>query len=125
MGYESRVFIVNRFSCNNDPESVYGFIEADFFLGKMKHFHDIFKAEIDFDLIGDNDIELTKDSYGEHCKSCDIETVIDYLSDNINSDLFYNRHFRAKSFLAYLKAFREGIASENLHDRWLLVHYGY
>lgn len=125
MSYESRVFVVNRVSCGNDPESVFGFIGADFQLGKMKHFPDIFKTEIDFDLIGDKDIELTTDSYGERCKSCDIATAIDYLSDNINSDLFYKGHFRAKSFLSYLKAFQESIVSENMGDKWLLVHYGY
>lgn len=131
MGYESRVMLVNRFANPSDPESIFGVIFSDFQLGKMKDFPDIFKHEIDFELVGDNDTNLTKDTYGEHCKSCDIETAIDYLSRNINSDPFYRYDYKSKAFLSYLKAFQENTTKvveefpSKKFGEWLLVHYGY
>ena len=87
MGYESRIFFVERKTCF-DGRIVIGSEISRFDLSKMgyyeyngKSFRKIFTQEIDFDLdINDSYGEDARiDSYGEHCKWATVEDVIKWL----------------------------------------------
>jgi len=132
MGYESRLFIVNRKSIKkkNKPPYIYGSKIAEFDLCKMgydringKMFSEIFNIDLDFEIFSDDccpdcgaEINLSIDRYGEKCKGAKIETVIGWLEAFEQRD----HYRRIPPILAYLKALQP--------DEWaelLVIHYGY
>jgi hypothetical protein len=132
MGYESRLFIVDRKSINqkNKPPYVFGEKIAEFDLCKMgydridgKTFTDNFKIDLDFDVYSDdycpdcgNEINISIDRYGEKCKGAKVETVIGWLEKYEQQD----HYRRIPPVLAFLKALQP--------DEWqelIVVHFGY
>lgn len=128
MGYESRIFFVERNTCF-DGRVVIGSEISRFDLSKMgyyeyngKSFREIFTQEIDFDLdINDSYGEDARiDSYGEHCKWATVKDVITWLEmycANVN-------YRRAENLLLYLYIMKKQI-EENKWSQICVVHYGY
>lgn len=131
MGYESRIFIVER---SEHKTWVYGSEIARFDLCKMgyymfdgKSFRDLFKKEIDFDLdinVEDKDHydpeDYRTDAYGEHCKYTDIETLIYWLEIYTKEE----NYRRAELFLNFLYTLKEQI-KKGMWGEICIVHYGY
>lgn len=133
MGYESKVFIVNRTEYQNDAlgkRIVYGEKIAEFDLCKMggeqyaPEFYNAFRDEVDFSLWlpacdeHGNEIvaEVNEDCYGEHIKGADIDELIDALKA-----VEQREHYRRiPPLIGMLEGFKK--------DEWdelIAVHYGY
>lgn len=135
MGYESRVFIIERSECCGG-KFVYGDEIARFELCKMgnevvnyKYFTDVFKTPIDFDLhdIGEDpnceeyrEEDYRTDQYGEHCKYASIDSVLEWLesSETVNVEK-YRRAVLLRDFLKMLKDRSSDFGNI------VVVHYGH
>lgn len=119
MGYESRVFVVDRTEHKMEDNLVYAEKIADIKMCSMYDgFTDLFDKEVDYELYVDNADESTKtDRYGKVMTYTDCKTVIDYLEKLIADGKDYRR---LTVLLGLLKGFNE--------DEWeniQVVHYGY
>lgn len=131
MGYESKLFVVNRIHFSERdgmPEWICAQEIASYDLSKMgydaKEFFAAFKTEIDYKLwmpvcddhgnetIGETDI----DCYGEHMKGATLEDLIPALEAVEQRD----RYRRLPPLIAMLKAF-----DPSEWDDLQVVHYGY
>ena len=121
MGYESRVFIVDRNEVEHNDGTSYVYAEeiADIKMSCMyDEFTKLFDKKVDYKLYIDNRDEATQtDKYGEVMTYTDCKTVIDYLENLIANGDNYRR-------LTLLLGLLKGINEE----RWnniQVVHYGY
>ena len=121
MGYESRVFVVNRNEIERKDGSIYVWAEniADVKMSSMYNgFTDLFDKQVDYELYIDNGDEFTKtDKYGNVMTYTDCKTVIDYLEKLIANGEKYRR---LTVLLGLLKGF-----NEEDWDNIQVVHYGY
>ncbi len=121
MGYESRLFIMNRTTWENTDKTVYHYAQElarinMCVMGYDNGFIELFTMPVDFEIYGDNDADLTTDKYGDHVKYADFDTVIAWLEEIIKTD----NYRRLKPLLAYLKAF-----DKTQWEDLIVVHYGY
>lgn len=121
MGYESRVFVVNRNEIEHGNEKKYVYAEkiADIKMACMYDgFVDLFDKKVDYELYIDNGDEATQtDKYGQTMTCTDCQTVIDYLEKLIADGKNYRR-------LSMLLGLLKGI-NEEQWDNIQVVHYGY
>lgn len=121
MGYESRVFVVNRneIKRKDGMSYIWGEKIADVKMSCMYDgFTDLFDKEVDYELYIDNEDESTKtDKYGAIMTYTDCKTVIDYLEKLIANGENYRR-------LTVLLGLLKGI-DESQWDEIQVVHYGY
>jgi hypothetical protein len=120
MGYESRVFIVNRNETeHNNKVYVWGEKIADIKMGSMYNgFTDLFSKKIDYKIFVDSVEEDTQtDKYGDTMTYTNCETVITYLENLIANGENYRR-------LTMLLGLLKGI-DESQWDNIQVVHYGY
>lgn len=124
MGYESRLYIVNKSSMFNEDKTRYAQIVATFNMCvcpttyKLQDF-----PETDCYIYGDDgNRRILEDNYGRRLTEAEIEDVIDLLEEDIRKGEKYRRLF---PLLATLKVFEEqkriGVWDENL----VVLHYGY
>lgn len=121
MGYESRVFVVNRNEIKHPDGTAYVYAEkiADIKMSCMcTEFKNLFDKKVDYELFIDNGVESTQtDKYGDVMTYTDCKAVIDYLEKLIASGDNYRR-------LTVLLGLLKGINEE----QWVniqVVHYGY
>ena len=121
MGYESRVFVVNRNEIERNDGSTYVYAEkiADVKMSCMgSGFTELFDKKVDYELYIDNGDESTQtDKYGDVMTYTDCKTVIDYLENLIAEG---NDYRRLSVLLGLLKGF-----NEEEWDDIQVVHYGY
>ena len=117
MSYESRIIIMEK-QKNNELFFEFGGRKiADVRMSRCGHdFLALFDEEIPFDLLGDNDCDLTEDKYGERCCYTDLQSVLLFLAavrkQYRRYDMLYN----------LLKSFKE---PEWENEEIIVVHYGY
>ena len=115
MGYESKLFIVERKDHDN---WVYGEVIAEFRLCCMgsDFLHEkIFTKPIDFEMfVGDK--YVTEDKYGEHCCYTAIDNVIAVFEELVSK----SNYRRLQPCLALLKGF-----DPHQWRELVVVHYGY
>ena len=121
MGYESRVFVVDRneLTHGNGASFVYAEKIADIKMCCMYDgFTDLFDKKVDYELFIDDENESTQtDKYGDVMTYTDCKTVIGYLEKLIENGKNYRR---LTVLLGLLKGFNE--------EQWndiQVVHYGY
>ena len=121
MGYESRVFVVNRNEIKHNDGNTYVCAEkiADIKMSCMGYgFTDLFDKKVDYELFIDNEDEATqKDKYGNVMTYTDCKTVIDHLEKLIADGENYRR-------LTVLLGLLRGFNEEQWNDIQV-VHYGY
>lgn len=121
MGYESRVFIVDRNEIEHGDDTTYVYAEkiVDIKMGCMYDgFTNLFNKKIDYDLYVDNGDEATQtDKYGKTMTYTNCKTVIVYLEKLIANGENYRR-------LTMLLGLLKGINEEQWNDIQV-VHYGY
>lgn len=112
MGYESRIFIV-------DKNEYFAEKIADIKMSCMYDgFINLFDKKVDYELYIDNGNESTQvDRYGDVMTYTDCKTVIDFLENLIASGENYRR-------LTVLLGLLKGI-NEEQWDNIQIVHYGY
>lgn len=137
MGYESKIYIVERHEINKrfdgapiDPPIVNALVVASYDLCKMGYsnteFFDAFRNEIDYtlwlpgcdDYGNETMTDVDEDCYGEHMKSADIDELIEALKICEQRD----RYRRIPPLVAMLEAFA---AEREQWDELQVVHYGY
>ena len=120
MGYESRVFIVNRSEIER-KNGIYVYAEkiADIKMSSMYNgFTDLFNKKVDYELyIDDKDNPTQTDKYGDVMTYTDCKTVIGYLEKLIADGENYRR-------LTLLLGLLKGI-DETQWNNIQIVHYGY
>lgn len=120
MGYESRVFVINRCEIeHNNGMYVWGEKIADIKMSSMYNgFTDLFKKKIDYKIFIDSEEEDTQtDKYGDTMTYTDCKTVITYLENLIADGENYRR-------LTILLGLLKGIDETEWNDIQI-VHYGY
>ena len=118
MGYESKLYVVNKRGSLNGESKQWGEIIAVFNMCKFGAFNDIFTKETDcFIYADDGNTEITKDKYGDSLKEASIEKVIEYLENYKESQEHYRR---VEPLLKLLKGF-DLTEWEDL----IILHYGY
>lgn len=119
MGYESRIYIVNRNVLdfwNKENPLIFGEDIASFELCSVPYeFTDIFTKPIDFSLYVDEE-ETVEDKYGKHCNMARINTVVEAL-EKFEAEDHYRRY---RPVISLLKGFDES----EWDDLWV-VHYGH
>ena len=115
MGYESRIFVVNKY------ETEVCSIIADLRLSKMpSDFVELFKQEIDFDFYLDwNDEPVKEDCYGKKLTYAKIEDVYNWLEAHEQTEF---RRWRLARYT--LKPFVQD-ASDWCDCNLCVVHFGY
>lgn len=121
MGYESRIFIMDRNENEAPNGEKYAWAEKIAMVNMCKMgydsgFHELFTEPIDYKIFIDDEHDVDEDCYGEHLKYATVQTVIDWLEKEIGKDDYR----RLPVLLGLLKGFQT--------DRWSelqVVHYGY
>lgn len=134
MGYESRIFVIER-KVLNDFGYTIGSEIARFDLCKMGYdkvngieFREVFKTPIDFNIYSgweDPDKEYDEedyrvDLYGEHCKYAPVDDVINWIEEHMKSD-GYEYYRREALFLDFIKSLKE---HKDDYSELVLVHFG-
>ena len=121
MSYESRIFVVERNEIENRDGTSYVYAEkiADIKMSAMPiSFANLFTKDIDYTLyIDSGEHDTNTDMYGIVMKYTDVQTVIDYLENLIDSGETYRR-------LPLLLGMLKGIDTSQWNDIQI-VHYGY
>ena len=130
MGYESKVYICSRIS---NAEYIYNEVIAAVDMCKMGYdtgWHDLFNKKLDGEFLGfdhDNprnqDWENTEllDAYDEPMMYADIDTVKEWVNNQIENGEDYRRLFVLKAVLDSFDKTRW----ESDRAKLIVVHYGY
>lgn len=123
MGYESKLYIVERGSLKDDDGKTYARVLAMFDMCKMGyHFVEMFEKETDLYFYGsDGNTRIVEDMYGDPIREANVEDVIDYLEEAVENGENYRRIF---PLLAALKTFYEQ-KEDGRWDKLAVLHFGY
>ena len=114
MGYDSRLYIVERFEYCEKAHAV-EIAQFDMcVMGYDRGFHELFDTEIDYEICDYGEYTMT-DYYGVVCKWAHVGTVIEWLSKEVR----HNDYRRLKPLLGFL----EGI-DESQWGELQVVHFG-
>ena len=124
MGYESRIYIVEKTNCswNENDGKKFARVLAMFDISKFYNFSDWFRnkpATKHYIYADDGDTQIIEDRYGDALKEASVKEVINRLERIVESGEDYRRIF---PLLATLKAF------ETQSNHWgdiAVLHYGY
>ena len=122
MGYESKIYIVEKtnYSWDEENEMKYARVLAMFDMSKFYIFSDWFRnkpATKHYIYADDGNTQIIEDCYGDTLKEASVKEVIHQLKKIVNSGEIYYRIF---PLLATLKSF-ESLKNENI----VVLHYGY
>ena len=123
MGYESKLYIVERGTLKDDDGMTYAHVIAMFDMSKMGyHFVDVFEKKTDlYFYASDGNTRIVEDMYGDPITEATVEDVIDVLEEAVENGDDYRRIF---PLLAALKTIYE----QQTDGRWgelAVLHYGY
>ena len=120
MGYESKIYIVNKTdSIFGDEPKKYASVIATFDLCKMGYggFTQLFNKETDcYFYADDGNTKILEDCYGDSLKECDIKELKEWFKNKIKEDDYR----RLKPFYALVKSFNK--------KQWkdlAIIHYGH
>jgi len=118
MGYDSRIYIVDKKDKMGKEEKRYAEVVAVFNMCKFDAFGGIFKTETDCYIYADDgNTQIMTDCYGEPLKESSVSDVITYLEE---CQVEREHYRRVAPLLGLLKSF-------NLAE-WkdlVVLHYGY
>jgi len=118
MGYESKLYVVNKRGSLPGESKQYAEVITFFNMCKFGAFNDIFTKEADCYIYADDgNTEITEDRYGNALKETSLENVIEYLEEYKTTQDHYRR---VEPLLGLLKSFD---ISE--WDNLVVLHYGY
>lgn len=124
MGYESKIYIVEKTKYSWDEENgmKYARVLAMFDVSKFYELSDWFRNKPDtkhYFYADDGDTQIIEDSYGDTLKEASVKEVIDRLERIVENGNDYRRIF---PLLATLKVFEE----QSIHwGNIAVLHYGY
>ena len=124
MGYESKIYIVEKTNCVEENGMKYARVLAMFDVSKFYELSDWFRnkpATKHYIYADDGDTQIVEDRYGDTLKEASVKGVIDRIERiiGIENEEDYRRIF---PLLAALKAFE---SYGNQWDDIAVLHYGY
>lgn len=122
MGYESKLYIVEKSDYVFNDGMKYASVIAMFDMCKLHSMTNVFKNKTDCYIYADDgNTKILEDMYGDALKEASIEDVICVLEEAINNGERYRRLF---PLLSALKVFEEQ-KKNNVWDNIVVLHYGY
>lgn len=124
MGYESKIYIVEKSKNTNKFGEKWADVIAMFDLCKYYNLSNVLrhKRKTDCYIIADDgDTEITADRYGDRLTESDLETVINIMERDIAHGEGYRRIF---PILSMLKVFEEQ-KNAGIWNDLVVLHYGY
>ena len=124
MGYESKLYVVQKRTMVNEEGKTYAQVIAMFDMGKYYSLSNVLRNKPEtncYFYADDGNTQITEDRYGKPLTESDIKTVIDILEKDIAKGENYRRIL---PLLSTLKAFEKQI-QEGLWDDIVVLHYGY
>jgi hypothetical protein len=124
MGYESRLYVVQKMGWTNEKKKTFAQVIAMFDLCQYYSLSDVLRNKPEtncYIFSDDGKSEITKDRYGMPLTESDVKTVIDILEKDIARGENYRRIL---PLLSTLKVF-EKQQQEGLWDHIVVLHYGY
>ena len=124
MGYESRLYVVQKRTWVNEEEKTYAQVIAMFNMGKYYSLSDVLRNKPEtncYFYADDGNTQITEDRYGKPLTESDIETVIDILEKDVAKGECYRRILPLLSTLKMLEKQRK----ENIWDNIVVLHYGH
>ena len=124
MGYESKLYVVDKASRIQKDGKRWGDVVAMFDLGKYYTLSDVLRRKPKTDcyiIAEDGNTEITEDRYGESLTESDLKTVISILEKDIANGEKYRRIY---PLLSALLVFEEQKKTEVWNDL-VVLHYGY
>lgn len=119
MGYESKLYVVDKRGSLKGEGKKWGEVIASFNMCKFGAFNDIFSKETDCYIYADDgNTEITEDKYGDTLTEASIKEVIEYLE---NYKTTQERYRRVEPLLGLLKGFETSEWGNSL----IVLHYGY
>lgn len=122
MGYESRLYVVEKSDIRNDTDKRYAEVVAMFDMCKFYALSDILKKQKETDCYiyaDDRNTKIVKDRYDEKLTEASIPFVISILEKILEGGETYRRIY---PLLNALKAFNE---QKNKWGELAVLHYGY
>lgn len=118
MGYESRIYVVQKSGLGLEYGKSFASVIAMFNASKYEGLSHVFKRETDCYIYSDNGFTtILEDCYGDEIKEAPLADVISFLEGELERGETYRR---IKPLLALLKGFDKS-QWENL----VCLHYGY
>lgn len=119
MGYESRLYVVEKTGFNDYEGKTYAEVIAMFDLCKVYDVSDKMRRYKDTDVYfyGDNNARILADCYGSPLKEIPLKDAIRIIEEAIKLDRGYRRY---EPCLNLLKGFNEGDWGD-----LVVLHYGY
>ena len=123
MGYESKLYIVEKSMRFNGENKCYAEVLAMFDMCKIYPVVPVFKKEADcYFYADDGDTEVLTDCYGDPIKEASLEDVISAIKQDIKNSGEYRRY---DPLLAALEVYKEQQDAEVWGRPLAVLHYGY
>ena len=122
MGYESKLYIIEKTNCVEENGMKYARVLAMFDVSKFYELADWFRnkpATKHYIYADDGNTQIIEDRYGDTLKEASVEEVIEKLERIVEDGEDYRRIF---PLLAALKVFEE---QSNHWGNIAVLHYGY
>ena len=118
MGYESRLYVVDKKSLMGTETKRWAEVVAVFNMCKFGAFNGVFQKETDcFVYADDGNTKITEDKYGDVLTEASIKEVIKYLEGYKENQEHYRR---VEPLLGLLKSF-----NPSEWEELVVLHYGY
>lgn len=124
MGYESKLYIVEKSHLRDNDGMVFGQVIATFDMCKCYFLSDVLTKEPKtncYFYADDGNARVLEDKYGDALTETSVNTVINILEEAIEMGEEYRRIF---PLLSLLKTFSEQL-KENKWKELVVLHYGY
>ena len=124
MGYESKLYIVQKRPIVNEEEKTYAQVIAMFNMGKYYSLSDVLRNKPEtncYIYADDGNTKIVEDKYGKPLTESDIKTVIDILEKDIAEGECYRRILPLLLTLKVLEEQRK----EGIWGDIVVLHYGY
>lgn len=121
MGYESRIFVIERKEGTYPNGNKYVYAEKIAMVNMCNmgyNFTGFFDKPIDYKIFVDGETETDEDRYGEHLKYAPVDRVIEWLERELAKYTYKYR--RLSPLLGLLKGF-----DQYEWEELQVVHYGY
>ena len=124
MGYESRLYVVQKGTWVNEEEKTYAQVIAMFNMGKYYSLSNVLRNKPEtncYIYADDGNTKIIEDRYGKPLTESDIKTVIDILEKDVAEGECYRRIIPLLSTLKTIEEQRE----IGVWDDVVVLHYGY
>lgn len=122
MGYESKLYIVEKSKAFRGNEKRYASVVAMFDMAKIGNMVNVFEKKTDCYIYADDgNTQILEDKYGDELTEATVEDVIYVLEEAISSGETYRRLYPLLSALIVIKEQQD----EGTWKDVVVLHYGY